>query len=81
MQLGDKTFEQYVEWHTPKAKEDISLTLSAPSKGGEGIGVAHAVALAGKSIGRNENDTNGLRVSDNGVQYTLTGADQTRSRS
>jgi len=61
---------------TPKSKEDVSLTLRA-QQGGEGIGVAHAVALAGKSIGRNKkSDTNGLGISDEGVQYTLTGADQ-----
>jgi DNA (cytosine-5)-methyltransferase 1 len=61
---------------TPKGKEDICLTLRA-QQGGEGIGVAHAVALAGKSIGRNEKcDTNGLGVSDEGVQYTLTIADK-----
>ena len=58
--------------HTPKAKEDVSLTLRA-QQGGEGMGFAHAVALAGKSIGRNEKcDTNGLGISDDGVQYTLT---------
>jgi len=62
--------------HTPKAKEDVSLTLRA-QQGGEGMGVAHAVALAGKSIGRNKKcDTNGLGVSDDGVQYTLTSADK-----
>ncbi|BAQ84572.1 DNA methyltransferase [uncultured Mediterranean phage uvMED] len=61
---------------TPKGKEDVCLTLRA-QQGGEGIGVAHAVALAGKSIGRNKKcDTNGLGVSDEGVQYTLTIADK-----
>jgi DNA (cytosine-5)-methyltransferase 1 len=61
---------------TPKGKEDVCLTLRS-QQGGEGIGVAHAVALAGKSIGRNKrSDSNGLGVSDEGVQYTLTSADK-----
>lgn len=68
-----------VDCYNYTANEDTNQTLRGnPAQCKEHYGaVCHAVALAGKSIGRNKkSDTNGLGISDEGVQYTLTGADQ-----
>jgi DNA (cytosine-5)-methyltransferase 1 len=56
---------------------DVAPTITTATGISNATGAKVCYALAGKSIGRNKkSDTNGLGISDEGVQYTLTSADK-----
>ena len=56
---------------------DVTPTITTATGISNGTGAKVCYALAGKSIGRNQkSDTNGLGVSDEDIQYTLTIGDK-----